>query len=165
MAFPMRGTGIPVLLALTIGVVEAQPVVRAASTAASSPATASPSARGSTYRSAFEGYRSFAEQPLTLWREANEVVKSVGGWQTYAREAQGEPTAGAGNAPAMPAGHAGIHMRPSDASGTPAPMSPAASSPGPSSASVNVPSASVRRPAANAASGTRPIGPTESKKP
>lgn len=165
MAFPLRGTGVPVLLALTVGVVEAQPVVRPASTAASSPATASSSARGSTYRSAFEGYHSFAEQPLTPWREANDVVRSVGGWQAYAREGQGEPPAGAENAPVMPAGHAGMDMRPAGASGTPAPMSPSASSPGPSPAPVKAPSASVPRPAANAASGTRPTGPTEPKKP
>ena len=165
MAFPMRGTGIPVLLALTIGVVEAQPVARPASIAASSPATASSAARGSTYRSAFEGYRSFAEQPLTPWREANDVVKNVGGWQTYAREGQGEPPAVADNAAAMPAGHAGMDMRPPAASGTPAPLSPAASSPGPSPAPVKRPPTSVPRPAADAASATRPAGRAEPKKP
>lgn len=161
MAFPLRGTGIPVLLALTTGVVQAQTVAQPASAAASSPAMASSGARGSTYRSAYEGYRSFADQPLTPWREANDVVKSVGGWQAYAREGQGEPPAGAVDAVAMPAGHAGMDMRPSAASGTPAPNSPAASSPAP----VKVPPASVPRPAVNAGSGARPTGPTEPKKP
>lgn len=165
MAFPMRRTGIPVLLALTIGVVEAQPIAPAASTAASSPAMASSTARGSPYRSAFEGYRSFAEQPLTLWREANDVVKNVGGWQAYAREGQGEPPAGADNAAAMPAGHAGMDMRPPAASGIPASMSPAASSPGPSPAPIKMPPASLPRPAADAASAARPSGQAQQKKP
>lgn len=143
MAFPIRSTGIPVLLALTIGVVEAQPVARAASTAASSPAMASSAARASPYRSAFDGYRSFAEQPLTPWREANDVVKNVGGWQAYAREGQGEVPAGADNAAAMPKGHAGMDMGPS----------------------VKAPSAALRRPAADAASAARPTGRTDLKKP
>lgn len=89
MAFPLRGIGIPVLLALTTGVVQAQTVARPASAAASSPATASSAAHGSIYRSAFEGYRSFSDQPLMPWREANDVVRRVGGWQAYAREGQG----------------------------------------------------------------------------
>ncbi len=160
MAFPFCGTGIPVLLALTTGVVQAQTTALPASKAASSSAT-----RGSSYRSAFEGYRSFADQPLTPWREANDVVKSVGGWQAYAREGQGEHAAGAEKAAAMPAGHAGMDMRPSAASGTPAPMSPAASSPRPSPAPVKVLPASVTRPAPGAASSTPSTGRTEQKKP
>lgn len=143
MAFPTRGTGIPVLLALTIGVVDAQPIARPAPAPASSSATASAAARGSTYRSAFEGYRSFAEQPLMPWREANDVVKSVGGWQAYAREGQGGPAAGADNAVGMPAGHAGMDMRPSV-------MSPAAPLP---------------RSAADPASAARRTGRAEQKKP
>jgi hypothetical protein len=163
MASHLRSTGIPVLLALTIGVVEAQPVVRPASTAASSTATSS--APGSTYRSAFEGYRSFADQPLTPWREATDVVKSVGGWQAYAREGQGEPPVAADNSAAMPAGHAGMDVHPPAASGAPARMSPALSRPGPSPAPVKVPPSSAPRADANAVSGARPAGPTEPKKP
>lgn len=165
MAFPFRRTGIPVLLALTIGVVEAQPVARPASVAASSPAMVPSAARGSDYRSAFEGYRAFAEQPLTPWRESNDVVKGVGGWKTYAREGQGEPSAGAEGAGAMPADRTGMDMRPSAASGTPAPMSPAASSPGASPSPVKAPPTSVTRPAPGAASGTRSTGQAEQKKP
>lgn len=165
MAFPLRGTGIPVLLALTTGVVQAQTIARPASAAALSPATASSAARGSSYRSAFEGYRTVADQPLTPWREANDVVRSVGGWQAYAREGQGEPPAGGEDAAALPADHAGMDMRPSAASGTPAPMSPSANTPGPSPSPAKVPAASVTRPAAGAASGARPYGQTERKKP
>jgi hypothetical protein len=31
------------------------------------------------YRSAYEGYRPFAEEPLAPWREVNETVERVGG--------------------------------------------------------------------------------------
>src|SRR5437016_1102063 len=48
------------------------------------------------YRSVFEGYRSFSEQPVVSWREANDLVGRIGGWQAYAREGQGEPAAESG---------------------------------------------------------------------
>lgn len=44
----------------------------------------------SAYRSAFADYRPFAEQPLTPWRQANDAVAQIGGWQAYAREGQGK---------------------------------------------------------------------------
>ena len=56
-----------------------------AATAASAPAA--PGRLG--YRSAFDGYRSFSDQPVVSWREANDLVGRIGGWQAYAREAQG----------------------------------------------------------------------------
>jgi hypothetical protein len=31
------------------------------------------------YKSAFEGYRPYAEEPLAPWREVNETVERVGG--------------------------------------------------------------------------------------
>lgn len=70
---------------------------RAAAGAGSAPASAasSASANGTTgYRSAFEGYRAFNEQPVHPWRESNDVVGRIGGWQSYAREGQGGPVAG-----------------------------------------------------------------------
>lgn len=45
------------------------------------------------YRSAFDGYRRFADEPVRSWGEANETVGRIGGWKVYAREA-GEPGAG-----------------------------------------------------------------------
>ena len=51
------------------------------------------------YRSAFGGFRRYSEQPVMSWREANDVVGRIGGWQAYAREAQGAP-AGPGAMPA-----------------------------------------------------------------
>jgi hypothetical protein len=87
---------------------------------APAPSAAGPSSAASavalgsalTYRSTFEGYRGFAEQPVVSWREANDLVGRIGGWQAYAREGQGgmtmkppsptKPASGAG-------GHSGHH--------------------------------------------------------
>lgn len=57
-------------------------------TSATAPAAAASGSAG--YRSAFEGYRGFGEQPVESWREANDLVGRIGGWQAYAREGQGE---------------------------------------------------------------------------
>lgn len=43
------------------------------------------------YRSAFLGYRPFADQAVQPWRASNETVEKIGGWQAYAREAAGQP--------------------------------------------------------------------------
>jgi len=83
----------------------------AAAPSAGTPASAA--ARSAThYRSAFEGYRAYSEQPFESWRKANDLVGSIGGWQAYARESQGK----AAPAPAAPAsaaqkgGHSGHKM-------------------------------------------------------
>lgn len=63
------------------------------------------------WRSAFEGYRPFADEPLTSWRESNDNVGRIGGWRAYAREAQQPaapatattPSPGVSPAPATPA--------------------------------------------------------------
>lgn len=75
----------------------AQPAPPASAPAASSPA-------GAVYRSAFDGYRAYREQPVQSWRAANDLVGRIGGWQAYAREAQGSPAAGAASAASAPAG-------------------------------------------------------------
>lgn len=41
-----------------------------------------------TYRSAFEGYRRYSDEPVGSWRQANDTVRQIGGWQAYARESQ-----------------------------------------------------------------------------
>lgn len=56
------------------------------------------------YRSAFEGYKPFAEQPVAPWRASNDTVRAVGGWRAYAREAQGA-AAPASSASSPHAGH------------------------------------------------------------
>ena len=82
---------------------------------ASAPARALPAP---SYGSALEGYRPFKDQPVTSWRAANELVGRIGGWQAYAREAQGSAPAAGASAPssagpaARPAsGHSG-HAKP-----------------------------------------------------
>jgi hypothetical protein len=85
----------------TIVVAQRAGTSRSASAPASAPdsATTRPDITASPgYRSAFEGYRPFAEQPLTSWRQANDLVGRIGGWQAYAREAQGGAVAGSASA-------------------------------------------------------------------
>lgn len=42
------------------------------------------------YPSALAAYKSYAEQPVSSWREANDTVGRIGGWRSYAREAAQE---------------------------------------------------------------------------
>lgn len=39
------------------------------------------------YETPFVNYRSYQENPVASWREANDVVGRIGGWKVYAREA------------------------------------------------------------------------------
>ena len=39
------------------------------------------------YQSPFAGYRALGADQATPWREANDTVKNIGGWQAYAKEA------------------------------------------------------------------------------
>jgi hypothetical protein len=111
---PSICTAAAVLLAAS-GVVFAQ----APAAKPSSPASAAASGSALTYRSAFEGYRGFAEQPVVSWREANDLVGRIGGWQAYAREGpspaplEAPPAAkpAAPAAPAAPTGHS-EHKKP-----------------------------------------------------
>ena len=61
---------------------------------ASAPAAAE--GAGLAYRSAFDGYRGFTDQPVGSWRKANDDVGRIGGWKAYAREGQGGGAAGVG---------------------------------------------------------------------
>ncbi len=57
------------------------------------------------YESALRDYRAFADEPIASWREANDTVRRIGGWQTYSREAYQalrKPATEAGPAPAAP---------------------------------------------------------------
>jgi hypothetical protein len=69
-----------------------------------------PSSARSTYVSPFEHYRAFVDEPVQSWRDANETVRKIGGWQAYGRESQQELQAPArsdppekSTAPAAPA--------------------------------------------------------------
>lgn len=39
------------------------------------------------YESALSDYRAFADEAVVSWREANDTVRRIGGWQAYSREA------------------------------------------------------------------------------
>jgi len=83
--------------------------------AATTTAPGAPSPRAaSTYRSAFDGYRRFTDEPVKSWKDANDNVGRIGGWKTYAKEAAAE--SGDGGSAAGHAGHIG-HGAPSAASG------------------------------------------------
>lgn len=60
------------------------------SDAPAQPAQAAPAASNASgaYRSAFDGYRTFDDQPVAPWRQSNDTVREIGGWRAYAREAQ-----------------------------------------------------------------------------
>lgn len=40
------------------------------------------------YRSVFNQYQAYSEQPVAPWRETNDAVEKIGGWRVYAREAR-----------------------------------------------------------------------------
>lgn len=73
-----------------------------AQAAAESPSHSQPAA-GVSYQSTLEDYRRFTEEKLTSWQEANDTVGRIGGWRTYAREAQ-QPADSPPAAPRAPAG-------------------------------------------------------------
>jgi hypothetical protein len=56
------------------------------------------------YRSAFEGYRAFTDEPVRPWRETNDTVGRIGGWKAYAREIQAPDARPASAAAAASAG-------------------------------------------------------------
>ncbi|MCE9657961.1 MAG: hypothetical protein K8R60_05335 [Burkholderiales bacterium] len=64
-----------------------------------------------TYRSAFDGYRRYQDQPVGSWRQANERVGRIGGWQAYAREAQASGPAASAPAPGASDPHS-AHRKP-----------------------------------------------------
>jgi hypothetical protein len=82
------------LIALAARGVFAQP-------ASASPPAAShvPQAQAVPYRSAFEGYQPFTEEKILPWKQANDTVRAIGGWRTYAKEAS-EPVSKGDQAPA-----------------------------------------------------------------
>ena len=90
-----------------LAVLVAAPVLAAAQSG-TTPATPQP-----VYRSAFEGYRSFTDEPVRPWRETNDTVGRIGGWKAYAREIQApdaRPAAAAAGASApTPASAGGGH--------------------------------------------------------
>ncbi len=73
-------------------------------------------APSSVYRSAWSGYRPFADEKVISWRDANDEVRRIGGWRTYLRESQGgQPSGSAGAASTAPAAKDSAKPAPSDA--------------------------------------------------
>lgn len=71
-----------------------------------------PAAPAVTYRSTFEGYQPFNDQPVGAWKAANDTVGRIGGWRAYAKEARqadgkpaDAPAAAPAAAPARAPGH------------------------------------------------------------
>jgi len=52
------------------------------------------------YRSALDGYRRHSDAKPTPWRQANDTVERIGGWRTYAREANAPAPGASAAAPA-----------------------------------------------------------------
>lgn len=135
------------LLAATVGAgaaVAQQPAPQNASvpTMAASSAVAVAPATPMAYRSAFDGYKGLTEQPVQSWREANDSVGRIGGWKSYAREAQGGLQAGS----AAPS------------------IAPATQTPGPVRAPANTLPERAKAPAASA-SNAMPVDHTGHTKP
>ena len=145
------------------------PKAAASSGTAMPPAAAASSASPLAYRSELEGYKGLTEQPLQSWRESNDTVGRIGGWQAYAREGQGGPVAGsvppakAKGTGDIPADHGGMKMLSSGSASAP-PMSPAASSPGPSKTPVQTPPQKTKLPAGSTSTAT-PADHTGQMKP
>jgi hypothetical protein len=107
MSLPTQTTLLAVLLLAAAGAAMAQPTAGTpverrpsvpASAASAAPASAAAGPTGAlSYRSAFDGYRPFNDQPIVPWREANDLVARIGGWQAYLREGQREPAAAGGH--------------------------------------------------------------------
>lgn len=90
-----QAIGLGLLLAAGAAQAEAPPAAPEAPASAAPPAMAAP-----VYRSAFDGYRRYEDAQPVPWRQANDEVARIGGWRSYAREAQGLPPAPAASAPA-----------------------------------------------------------------
>lgn len=61
--------------------------------------SAPPPASPLPYRSAFEGYPAFDEQPVAPWKASNDTVARIGGWRAYAQEAQAAQAASGSQQP------------------------------------------------------------------
>jgi hypothetical protein len=97
---------VALLAAAAAGAQPAPPEPRPEATPAARPDPLDPAVAvpPTTYRSAFTGYRPFADQPVGSWRAANDAVREAGGWRAYGREvAEGAAeAAAAAGAPAQP---------------------------------------------------------------
>ncbi len=74
------------------------------------PADASASVPPARHVSALAGYRRHADESVASWRAANDQVKRIGGWRSYAREAAAASASAPAAAPKpAPLPHAPAH--------------------------------------------------------
>lgn len=59
---------------------------------------AADAAPSSAYRSAWSGYRPFADEKVISWKDANDEVRRIGGWRAYLRESQSGQSSGSAGA-------------------------------------------------------------------
>jgi len=90
MSFPVRS-----LIAMATTIAASLPTMAAAADALDAKADVAPLA----HRSAFSGYRRFADETPVPWKRANDTVGRIGGWRTYAREAAQVETPSSAPAP------------------------------------------------------------------
>lgn len=53
------------------------------------------------YQSPFMGYRELGADQATAWKDANDTVRSIGGWKAYAKEAADAAKAASKAKPAL----------------------------------------------------------------
>ena len=71
-----------------------------------SPESNTASAVGLAYSSTLESYQPYSAQQVQPWRESNDNVGRIGGWQTYAKEMSQPDSAASPKVEAgTPAGH------------------------------------------------------------
>lgn len=127
----LRGPLATALLATASCVVLAQANTAPRSDPAASPAT---NRSAGHYQSAFDGYRRHSDQKVQPWRDSNDLVGRIGGWQAYARESAAE---------AVPAGQ---NLHPSVSGATAASSTPAASNSAPSATPAKTPAPAKAEP-------------------
>lgn len=66
------------------------------------------------YRSSLPGLRTADADKPVPWREANDIVTRIGGWRSYAREAQEPMPAASAPTPATPASAPAAGAKPAD---------------------------------------------------
>ena len=43
------------------------------------------------YQSSFQNYQRYSASEIQAWRQANDILKDIGGWREYAKEIAQEP--------------------------------------------------------------------------
>jgi hypothetical protein len=74
--------------AVALAFAAAAPLAAAQTPARADPLDAAASVPQAAHRPAFAGYRRFDEPPPHGWKDANDTVRRIGGWRSYAREAE-----------------------------------------------------------------------------